>query len=340
MDLRRHLLGGPLPVQAALRIAAEVAEALQHAHQHGLIHRDVKPGNVLLGAGGSAYLADFGIAQSEEDLGQSADGRMTLAYAAPERFLPHAGPADARTDVWSLGVILYEMLTGERPFQGADAAALRQSIERGRPRAVRALNPDVPREVEAICLRCLAPAPGQRYATARELAGALRRALDRLSRGRFWLTLTVAGLTLALAAYNVYLLSRTVLPNRIYDRHDYDVTLDRGLDTLNRGNPRGACSHFEAALAMKESVVVHCLKADAHLKLNELDAALEHCERALQLDPDYPNAHYLRGTVLKRQGRRDEALAAFRRAVRCASPNSMKEIDQLENDHPPQADGR
>jgi tetratricopeptide (TPR) repeat protein len=333
MDLRRHLLGGHLPVAAALRIAAEVAEALHHAHQKDLVHRDVKPANILLAATGAARLTDFGIAARVEELEDGNDGCGTVAYASPEQLAQGGPPLDHRTDVYSLGVVLYEMLTGERPAQGANSCSLRESISRGRPRPPRAVNPAIPREVERICLRCLAKSPDDRYATAKELATDLHRVLARLSRGRFWLLLAIAGITVALASYNAYLLTRSVFTTRLYNPHDYNVACDRGRDHLHRREFRSALSHFEAAQGMNpESVVGQTDMAAAHLGLGQDKEAIACCDKALRADPTFPKAHYLRGLALKRQGRLEEALEAFRLEVRCASPDSTRELEEIERE--------
>ncbi len=158
---------------------AALAEALEHAHSLGLIHRDVKPSNVLIDAEDRVYLTDFGLAKSDGgDATLTADGQLigTPAYMAPEQAESGPRSVDARTDVYSLGVILYELLTGSRPFAGAGAMLLARIREED-PRPPRRLDGTIPRDLETICLKCLRKAPRDRYATAGALADDLRRYL-------------------------------------------------------------------------------------------------------------------------------------------------------------------
>jgi serine/threonine-protein kinase len=155
-------------------IVAAVADYLQYAHDKGFVHRDIKPANILLNAQGRPILADFGIAVTESELQhETMTSTGTLAYMSPEQ-LTVTGKVDARTDIYSLGVVLYELLTGRMPFAGESLARLREHILTERPTAVRSLNAEVPTPLEAICLRCLSKEASHRHATARDLACDLR----------------------------------------------------------------------------------------------------------------------------------------------------------------------
>jgi serine/threonine protein kinase len=140
----------------AARVVAEVAEALGHAHGMGFVHRDIKPANILQDHQGRAYLTDFGIAALEEELLQNTGAVGTLPYMAPEQLDASLGPTDHRADIYSLGVVLYELLTGRRPFRSGSLLELRALILAGSPPPPRSIEASVPEGLEQICLRCMA----------------------------------------------------------------------------------------------------------------------------------------------------------------------------------------
>ena len=171
--LRERLDDGPLDPWVAANIAAQVAGALSVAHAAGLVHRDIKPANILLSEDGRVKVGDFGIAKAAEsaDLTQEGSFLGTAKYLAPEQV--EAKPVDGRTDLYSLGVVLYEMLCGRVPFEAdssSGTALARLHSEPQRPRLVR---PGVPRELEAITMRLLARDPAGRYPTATDARAAL-----------------------------------------------------------------------------------------------------------------------------------------------------------------------
>jgi serine/threonine-protein kinase len=178
--LRTH---GPMPVEDALRIAQEAADAIEYAHRHGVIHRDIKPENILL-TGTHALVADFGIARALATGGDGPPLTATgLAVGTPAYMSPEQASAepnvDARTDVYSLGVVLFEMLAGEPPYTGPTAQAVIAKMMAGEPPSLRRTRPAVPEAVDTVVRKALSPVPGDRYPTAAAFGAALE-SVERL----------------------------------------------------------------------------------------------------------------------------------------------------------------
>jgi eukaryotic-like serine/threonine-protein kinase len=176
----------PAPVRHAAELLALLADAVQYVHDHGIYHRDLKPGNILLDAAGAQWtldlgftprLTDFGLAkQMDSDSGLSANGVVvgTPSYMAPEQLECRSEASGRRTDVYGLGAVLYELLTGRPPFKGATDAETLDQVLFEAPVPPAQLRPGVPRDLETICLKCLEKSPESRYASAAELAKDLR----------------------------------------------------------------------------------------------------------------------------------------------------------------------
>src|SRR5262249_22401106 len=149
-SLDRRLARGPLPVAEALDIATQAARGLAKAHQHGIVHRDIKPANLFLTDDGVVKVLDFGIAKLLGEAGPTREGVLpgTPFYMAPEQ--TRANEVDARADVWSLGVVLYQMLAGRRPFEGGSDAVVVHNVRQGEPEPLSRLRQEVTPEVEQI----------------------------------------------------------------------------------------------------------------------------------------------------------------------------------------------
>lgn len=160
----------------ATTIALRTAEALEHAHAHQVIHRDLKPTNILIDSDGNPKIADFGLAIRKDSTDLANDPTAgTVEYMSPEQLPTSGKPIDQRTDIWSFGVVLYEMITGSLPFSGASRAELFSDIRDAVPISPRSIRPDIPSRLEQICLKCLEKEPERRYASFASLATELRR---------------------------------------------------------------------------------------------------------------------------------------------------------------------
>ncbi len=222
---------GQLPVDEALRITREAAQALQYAHDHGVVHRDIKPENLLLTTDGNTLVADFGIAQAlSVDSSPEAQQRLTetgLVVGTPQYMSPEQASGervlDARTDLYSLAAVLYEMLAGEPPFTGPNVQTVRAKMLSGDPPLVRRARPAVVMGVEAALAKALAPAPADRFTTMADFARTLSTAQTtdpraaalaplRASRLRVQVTIVAAVVLLGAALLLVWSRTRSAAP--------------------------------------------------------------------------------------------------------------------------------
>ena len=297
-SLRRRLTrAGRLPLHEALRLAREVADALDYAHAHGVVHRDIKPENILLESG-HAVVADFGVAlvvsrAADHATGPaSPDGRLTslgMVVGTPPYMSPEQasgdGALDGRSDIYALGCVLYEMLTGEPPFSGATARATIARRFQGPPVPLRQRRPDVPAAVAAVVQKALAIEPADRFATGAEFASALAAVEPRSgiaglrARARGWRALAVVAgslaiLSLALAAAGTPHRPRTRLdPRRVAVAALSNETEDTTLTPFGELVGRWITDRLSSApgVAVVTSAIVVPARHDQHLAESDAD---------------------------------------------------------------------
>src|SRR5881394_3378956 len=163
----------PVPPRHAAELVSKLARTVHYAHERGILHRDIKPGNILLDAKGEPHLTDFGLArlvESESSVTHTLEVLGTPSYMAPEQAVGNNAAINRLTDVYGLGAVLYQLLTGQPPFAGGTTYETIQLLLETEPRPPRVVNPKIDRDLSTICLKCLEKDPQRRYPSALALA--------------------------------------------------------------------------------------------------------------------------------------------------------------------------
>lgn len=321
---------------------ASIADALDYAHQHGMIHRDIKPGNLMLASDGRVIILDFGLVKTEGDTSVTVSGSTvgTYRYISPEQISPmdvdHRGEVDARCDQYALGVTMYELLVLHPAFPESDQRALLHAVLHRDPTSPRRIVPSIPRELEVICLKAIEKSPKNRYATCADLAadvrrfladvpiqarpaGPVRRAVKFVKRHR---AASLTALTALLLATSI---GFGAWQREKAHRLRIDTLLRGGIDAwrLER-NWRKAESKFQEVLTadptnFRALVNFAAARKDQYFTDPQgtyLNEAVMLLDRALQTEPERPEIWNFKGVVLREQGKLTEALAAHQQSAK------------------------
>jgi eukaryotic-like serine/threonine-protein kinase len=332
---------GPSFFRTAAKLGIQVADAMQYAHDHAIVHRDIKPSNLLVDAEGHIWVADFGLAlmQASPNITMPGDLLGTVRYMSPEQALANRVPIDHRTDIYSLGATLYELLALRPAFEGKDRQELLRQIAFDDPRPLRRVNESIPRELETIVGKCMAKRPDDRYPSAQELAADLRRFLadqpilakpptirDRVSkwsrRHRAVVVSSCVSLILAvmgLSASTVLVLHQRNIARQQYDRAEANLRLARvNVDRMLKWMEGQEFSPVPYLARLRQDVLEQSLSFHRSLlpeKVQDPDARRDAGEVYLQL-----------GRIKALLGKDAEAAQAYR--------EGLKLIEDLVRDYP------
>jgi serine/threonine protein kinase/Flp pilus assembly protein TadD len=290
-----------MPGRKAAELIAKLARTLDYAHQHGVLHRDVKPGNILIDVKGEPHLTDFGLArlvETESTVTRTLEVLGTPSYMAPEQAVGNNTQLTGATDVYGLGAVLYQLLTGHPPFAGGTTYETVRLVLETQPRQPRLWNPKVNRDLETICLKCLEKEPSKRYASAQALAEDLERFLrnepirsrrsSQLERVRRWckrkplVASLVAALVLvvAIGSVGVLLESRRIQKEReLVRRVNLSEQETARLEAEQTNNPAA----YEAYLRGR----AFAFAAGSQLVESDPDGAIRSFQEAVKLDPSF-----------------------------------------------------
>jgi serine/threonine protein kinase/Tfp pilus assembly protein PilF len=305
--------GGRQWFDTVARLLADVGHALQHAHDSGVIHRDVKPANLLLSGDGRLSVGDFGLARVAQEPGMTVSGSFlgTPAYMSPEQIAAGRVKLDHRTDVYSLGTVLYEMLTLERPFPGNSREQILSAILSKDPKPPRSINPRVPVDLDTICLKAIEKDPDRRYATAGEMAEdleqyrrggliaarracPLRRVVKAVRRHPVAaVSSTALVVIVALAAFAMWLAGRKSEETALRAVSDARFF-------MSQGDYRESLETIDAALVASPGLSeARLMRARLLIQLNRSREAVAEANAILADDPDDWKGHLILGLAAR-----------------------------------------
>lgn len=323
------------------RLAAGAADGLAHAHERGVVHRDVKPHNILLGADSRFHITDFGLAYltSEPHITVSGEIMGTPAYLSPEQIRGEVGTIDYRTDIYSFGVTLYELVSRRRPFEGETRDQLLHGICNDEPRALRKLDPSIPVDLDTICMRAIEKDPARRFPSANLLAEDLRRfaegrpILSRrtgpIEKAAKWIRRHKALTTAVAATLAVAVLGSGLAVTRAASMHSRAAThLDRAYERLahhNYANPAAVAEDLALAESLgADPIKLGITKSLALLGEQRWPEAIAEAEGVLAIDPQSDQAMYLVAWAQAESKDRAAARATVDEADRLGGPQSAE----------------
>jgi Flp pilus assembly protein TadD len=318
-SLADRLVKGKPSRDEAIRWICEIADALEHAHLHGVVHRDIKPGNILVDHRGRAKLADFGIAQSAAKAGDSGPSLGTLSYMSAEQL--QGNPTDHRTDIYSLGIVLHELLTGEVPYASLEPPLLRRDIVGGKPN----LSDQLPPPLRDICRKALSVDPQARQTSATQFAAEVRRVAG-LKRGQLvwpWLLTGVAAI--ALVAGRFLSFTDKDQPPRISPA---EAMATATTDLLAKRYAEAEDGFTRILLADPGNAEALKGRGNCRLQLKMLNEAVTDLTAALEVNPDDPIALKYRGLAYAELRNFPKAIDDFS-AVTQLIPESREIKEQL-----------